>query len=68
MAKAKEEVKSILDLMEDMKDAVDSSMDDAVKFFEKGNNSAGTRLRKDMQVIKAMANEIRIKVQEAKHG
>ncbi len=34
------------------------------KFFEKGNSSAGTRIRKSMADLKRKAQEIRIEVQE----
>jgi hypothetical protein len=38
----------------------------AEKFVD-GNNSAGTRLRKQMQVIKNLAQEIRLEVQRQKN-
>mgnify|MGYP003436604689 CR=1 FL=1 len=41
---------------------------DAKKFFEKGNKTAGTRLRKTMQDIKAAASAVRTEVQGAKKG
>ena len=40
---------------------------DSEKFVE-GNNSAGTRVRKCMQSIKKLAQEVRIEVQEQKHA
>ena len=40
---------------------------DSEKFVE-GNNSAGTRVRKYMQKIKALAQEVRVEVQEQKHA
>ena len=40
---------------------------DLVK-FESGNNSAGTRVRKNMQAIKSMAQEIRLEVQQIKNS
>ena len=40
---------------------------DLVK-FESGNNSAGTRVRKNMQSIKNMAQEIRLEVQHIKNS
>jgi hypothetical protein len=40
---------------------------DLVK-FESGNNSAGTRVRKNMQAIKSMAQEIRLEVQQVKNS
>ena len=36
--------------------------------FKVGNKSAGTRLRKSMQDIKAMAQDIRVTVQNEKHA
>lgn len=40
---------------------------DAEKFVE-GNNSAGTRLRKAMQNIKNIAQEVRVEVQNQKNS
>ena len=42
------------------------SMLDASKFIN-GNNSAGTRVRKAMQAVKALAQDIRIEVQDQKN-
>jgi hypothetical protein len=39
---------------------------DAEKFFEKGNDSAGTRVRVAMQKLKAVAQDLRVEIQEAK--
>jgi len=36
------------------------------KFYEKGNSTAGTRLRAGMQGIKKLSQEIRIEVSEKK--
>jgi phosphoglycerate-specific signal transduction histidine kinase len=41
---------------------------DFVKFYEKGNKSAGTRVRKHMNDLKRKAQEIRKEVQERKSG
>lgn len=40
--------------------------DDLKKFADKGNKTAGTRLRKSMQDVKAIASEIRKEVLEAR--
>lgn len=45
---------------------VEATKVDAEKFFEKGNNSAGTRLRKSLQDIKKLAQEIRKDVSESR--
>jgi hypothetical protein len=39
---------------------------DFVKFYDKGNSSAGTRVRKAMQELKKKANDIRAEVQAKK--
>ncbi|MBI5216684.1 MAG: histone H1 [Ignavibacteriae bacterium] len=39
---------------------------DFVKFYEKGNKSAGTRVRKHMNDLKRKAQEIRMEVQSMK--
>jgi hypothetical protein len=38
--------------------------DDATKFFEKDNKAAGVRLRKGLQDIKTLAQELRLSVSE----
>ncbi len=38
------------------------------KFYGKGNKAAGTRVRKGMQDLKALAQEIRVDVQSKKSG
>jgi hypothetical protein len=40
---------------------------DGEKFVE-GNNSAGTRVRKYMQSIKKLAQEVRVEIQDQKHA
>ena len=42
------------------------SFHDASKFVN-GNNSAGTRVRKAMQAVKQLAQEVRLEVQEQKN-
>ena len=44
---------------------MDKVEDDLEKFLN-GNNSAGTRLRKAMQEIKGLAQEVRVGVSERK--
>ena len=53
-------------LFDELQDAVNDCQADVTKFVE-GNNSAGTRVRKAMQVVKAMAQEVRVEVQEQKN-
>jgi len=38
------------------------------KFFNGGNNAAGTRVRKAMQEVKVLAQELRVEVQDIKNA
>lgn len=52
----------------DVKNLVMSLEADFEKFYDKGNQAAGTRVRKGMQELKNLAQEIRIDVQNKKNG
>ena len=51
---------------DDLQDAINDCQTDVTKFVE-GNNSAGTRVRKAMQEVKRLAQDIRVEVQEQKN-
>ena len=51
---------------DELQDAINDCQSDVTKFVE-GNNSAGTRVRKAMQLIKQLAQDIRLEVQEQKN-
>ena len=51
---------------DDLQDAINDCQSDVTKFIE-GNNSAGTRVRKAMQTVKSLAQNIRLEVQEQKN-
>jgi len=51
-----------------LKDLVMSLESDFEKFYEKGNAAAGTRVRKGMQDLKNMAQDIRKEVQDKKNS
>jgi membrane protease subunit (stomatin/prohibitin family) len=51
-----------------LKDLVSSLEDDFEKSYDKGNAAAGTRVRKGMQDLKNMAQEIRLEVQNQKNS
>jgi hypothetical protein len=53
-------------LFDDLQDVVNDCQTDLTKFVD-GNNSAGTRVRKAMQTIKSLAQEVRVEVQEQKN-
>ena len=54
-------------LFDDLQDTVNDCQTDLTKFVE-GNNSAGTRVRKAMQIIKQLAQNVRVEVQEQKNS
>jgi len=53
-------------LFDGLQDTVNDCQTDIVKFVE-GNNSAGTRVRKAMQAIKQLAQDVRVEVQDQKN-
>jgi hypothetical protein len=50
-----------------LQDEINDCQTDVTKFVE-GNNSAGTRVRKAMQNVKTLAQQLRIEVQEQKNS
>ena len=55
-----------MNLFNEIKVIVDQLQDDMDKFFDKGNKTAGTRARKSLQDLKALAQEIRVQIQNSK--
>lgn len=51
-----------------IKDLVASLEDDFEKAYDKHNAAAGTRVRKGMQELKTMAQDIRLEVQNQKNA
>ena len=56
----------LISTFDELQDAINDCQSDVTKFVE-GNNSAGTRVRKAMQVVKQLAQDIRIEVQDQKN-
>ena len=54
-------------LYQNMADTLEQGVTDLEK-FQDGNMSAGTRVRKNMQTIKDLAQKIRVTVQEQKNS
>ena len=52
---------------EDLRSLVTDLENDFSQFYDKNNKAAGTRVRKAMQDIKKMAQDIRVEVQEMKN-
>ena len=57
---------NVIKLMQQLEREFIAAAHDSEKFVE-GNNSAGTRVRKYMQSIKNLAQEVRKEVQEQKN-
>ena len=55
------------ELLDEMQNEMHSAHEDMEK-FNSGNKSAGTRVRKSMQLIKSMAQDVRVQVQETKNN
>ena len=53
-------------LYDNLQNVINDGQNDVTKFVG-GNNSAGTRVRKAMQIIKSLAQEVRVEVQEQKN-
>ena len=51
-----------MELLYEIQEVLNSVQEDATKFYEKGNKAAGTRVRKAMQQIKSLAQDVRTDV------
>ena len=51
---------------DELQNTINDCQSDVTKFVE-GNNSAGTRVRKAMQIVKQLAQDIRLEVQDQKN-
>ena len=54
------------DLYDNLQNIINDNQGDVTKFVG-GNHSAGTRVRKAMQAVKVLAQEIRVEVQNQKN-
>jgi hypothetical protein len=50
----------------ELRDLLGTFEKDFIKFYEKGNKSAGTRVRKHMNELRRKAQDVRKEVQEVK--
>ena len=51
---------------DDLQNVINDCQTDVTKFIG-GNNSAGTRIRKAMQAVKSLAQDVRVEVQDQKN-
>lgn len=54
--------------IEQLKSLIDELEADMVKFYEKGNKTAGTRARKQLQELKKVSQEVRLEIQDMKNS
>ena len=62
------EENKVYQLFEDLKNAIEETQVDVNKFADKGNNSAGTRVRKAMQAVKNIGQDIRKEISAQKNS
>jgi hypothetical protein len=53
---------------DEIRDLIMSLEGDFQKFYDKQNQAAGTRVRKGMQELKNLAQDIRVEVQDMKNS
>ena len=54
-------------LFDSLQNEINDCQSDVSKFVE-GNNSAGTRVRKAMQNVKTLAQQVRVEIQDQKNN
>lgn len=55
-------------LIDSITEVITNIQEDVTKFDTKGNKAAGTRIRKAMQTLKALAQDVRNAVSEANNA
>ena len=54
-------------IFDELQNSINDCQNDVTKFVD-GNNSAGTRVRKAMQTVKSLAQDVRVEVQDQKNS
>ena len=57
-----------MEKFEEIKALIESVSEDVDKFYVKGNKAGAVRIRKSMQEVKNLAQELRLHVQETKNN
>ncbi len=57
-----------MDRYAELRDLLLALETDFKKFYEKDNKAAGTRIRKGLQELKNLSQEIRVEIQEKKNN
>jgi rubrerythrin len=57
-----------MEIFDNIKEIIVEAEEDVSKFYENGNKAAAVRIRKAMQDIKKLAQDLRVHVQETKNN
>jgi rubrerythrin len=57
-----------MEIFDNIKAIITEAEEDVSKFYENGNKAAAVRIRKAMQDIKKLAQDLRVHVQETKNN
>ena len=57
-----------MELFEQIKELISGAEEDIEKFYGKGNKASAVRIRKAMQEVKKLAQDLRIHVQDTKNN
>tara|TARA_R110002060_G_scaffold36239_1_gene47202 strand:+ start:828 stop:1004 length:177 start_codon:yes stop_codon:yes gene_type:complete len=57
-----------MEIFDQIKAIIEEAEEDVSRFYEKGNKAAAVRIRKHMQDIKKLSQDLRIHVQETKNN
>lgn len=57
-----------MEIFDNIKEIIADAEDDVSRFYEKGNKAAAVRIRKAMQDVKKLAQDLRIHVQDTKNN
>jgi rubrerythrin len=57
-----------MEIFDNIKEIIAEAEDDVSKFYEHGNKAAAVRIRKAMQDVKKLAQDLRNHVQETKNN
>ncbi len=52
--------------LDELKNVIEDMQVDYLKFFEKGINSSASKLRKKLQVLRKLAQDLRVEIQNVK--
>jgi archaellum component FlaC len=55
-----------MEKLQQIKEILDTMQKDIEKFYDKGQNAAGTRIRKDLNSIRKLAAEMRKEIQDVR--